>query len=132
MKIKEYGTVVFEQDDIENVLAKMDPEEIDGLAFGVIQLDEEGKILYYSVAEGRLANREPSQVVGKNFFNEVAPCSKRPEFYGRFLEGVKSGHLDVAFEYIFDYKMNPTRVRIRMKKAEKQGEYWLLVRRIGD
>ena len=130
MKIKAPGTVVFELDDIENVLAKLDPEEIDGLAFGVIQLDEEGKILYYSVAEGRIANREPSQVVGKNFFNEVAPCSKRPEFYGRFLEGVKSGHMDVVFEYIFDYKMNPTRVRVRMKKSETKGEYWLLVRRI--
>jgi photoactive yellow protein len=129
MKITELGKVVFGEEDIENVLSKLDPASIDQLAFGAIQVDEDGKILFYNITEGHIANRDPKQMVGKNFFNEVAPCCRRPEFFGRFLEGVKAGHLDVAFEYIFDYKMNPTRVRIRMKNAARPGQYWILVQR---
>ncbi len=82
------------------------------------------------MTEGQIANRKPEQVAGKNFFKEVAPCARRPEFYGRFLEGVKSGQLDAVFEYIFDYKMNPTRVRIRMKKGAANGIFWILVQRL--
>jgi photoactive yellow protein len=132
MKVTEFGKLVFEQDDIQNVLAKLKPEEIDDLTFGVIQVDEDGKILFYSVSESKLAGRDAAQVIGKNFFNDVAPCARRPEFYGRFLEGVKSGRLNVVFEYIFDYKMNPTRVRVRMENTHVKGKYWILVRRVSD
>jgi photoactive yellow protein len=122
--------VSFDTDNIQNSLARLSDKEIDGLAFGAIKLDETGKILFYNAAEGRISGRKPADVVGKNFFNEVAPCTKRPEFYGRFKEGVASGELDTLFEYRFDYKMKPTRVKVHMKKALSGDAYWILVKKI--
>jgi photoactive yellow protein len=132
MKIAEMGKIVFDQQDIENVLAKLEPAELDRLTFGAIQVDSDGKVLFYNATEGDLSKRDPMKIVGKNFFGDVAPCCRRPEFHGRFLEGVESGSLDITFEYLFDYKMNPTRVRIRMTNGSRAGEYWILVRRLND
>ena len=56
-------------------------------------------------------------MIGRNFFNEIAPCCNKPSFRGVFDAGVRSGHLNAIFDYVFDYKMNPTRVKIQMKAA---------------
>lgn len=120
----------FEQDDIDNVLASLSSDQIDDLAFGAIQLDATGKVLAYSKRESEITGRDPKDVIGRNFFQEVAPCTRRPEFHGKFLEGVKSGKLSVIFDYTFDYKMNPTKVRVHMKKAIVGDSYWVLVKRM--
>lgn len=122
--------VQFEQDDIANVLARLDDKAIDQLAFGAIQLDRDGKVLAYSKREASITGRDPKDVIGRNFFTEVAPCTRRPEFYGRFQDGVRSGNMSVMFDYVFDYKMNPTRVRVHMKNALVGDSYWVLVKRI--
>ncbi|MDQ6828767.1 MAG: PAS domain-containing protein [Gemmatimonadota bacterium] len=124
--------IAFDRWDIENVLAEMPPDEMDALPFGVIRLDANGKILYYSAREGELASRRHDDVIGKNFFDEVAPCTKRPEFHGRFVNGVKQGRFAVTFQYTFDYRMNPLSVRVHMKRGE--GEHasavWVMVERV--
>jgi len=120
----------FDQDDIENVLARLDAKAIDTLAFGAIQVDASGKVLAYSQRESQITGRDPKDVIGKNFFADVAPCTRRPEFYGRFQDGVKAGKLSAIFDYVFDYKMNPTRVRVHMKSALIGDTYWILVKRL--
>ena len=120
----------FDQDDIENVLAQLDNSQIDALAFGAIQLDRDGKVLAFSRTESEMTNRDPKDVIGKDFFNEVAPCTRRPEFYGAFQKGVEEGKLSTVFDYVFDYKMNPTKVRVHMKKAMVGDSYWVLVKRL--
>lgn len=120
----------FDANDIENSLSKMNEQQIDNLAFGAIQLDETGKILTYNAAEADLTGRNAKEVIGKNFFDEVAPCTKTKEFYGRFVKGVKEGNLSTMFEYNFDYKMKPLRVMVHMKKAIIGDTYWILVKRL--
>lgn len=66
----------YTQQDVDNVLAKMNPTEIDKLPCGAIQLDKNGNILFYNEAEGDITGRAPKAVIGKNFFNDVAPCTK--------------------------------------------------------
>lgn len=122
--------VKFGADDIENTLAKMSDSQINDLAFGAIQLDATGKVLQYNAAEGEITGRSPDRVIGRNFFRDVAPCTDRPEFRGRFDEGVKSGKLSTIFEYVFDYKMTPTRVKVHMKKALSDDTYWIFVKRV--
>jgi photoactive yellow protein len=116
-------------DELDNVLARMNPKEIEGLAFGAIQLDANGKILFYNAAEGQITGRDPKDVLGKNFFRDVAPCTNSPKFSGVFKAGVAAGNLDTMFEYIFDYKMKPTKVRVHLKKALSGDTYWVIVRR---
>lgn len=122
--------VSFGEDNIENALARMSKAQLDSVAFGAIQLDKDGNILQYNAAEGDITGRDPGQVIGKNFFRDVAPCTNRPEFKGRFTEGVKSGDLNVMFEYTFDYEMKPTKVKVHMKKALTGDTYWVFVKRL--
>ncbi|MDP4527616.1 photoactive yellow protein [Alkalimonas delamerensis] len=123
-------TIRFGGDDIENSLAKMDDQSLDKLAFGAIQLDASGKILQYNAAEGDITGRDPKSVIGKNFFTSVAPCTQSKEFQGRFKEGVQNGNLNTMFEYVFDYQMKPTKVKVHMKKAMAGDSYWIFVKRL--
>ncbi len=122
--------VRFGQEDIDNALQKMSDDDLDGLAFGAIKLDGKGTILQYNAAEGAITGRDPGEVVGKNFFTEVAPCTNQPDFQGRFQKGVESGELNDLFEYTFDYKMAPTKVKVHMKKAITDDSYWVFVKRL--
>ena len=121
--------VQFGNDDIDNTLSKMKEGDLDNLAFGAIQLDANGNILQYNSAEGDITGRDPKAVIGKNFFKDVAPCTDSKEFSGRFKEGVKNGDLNAMFEYTFDYQMQPTKVKVHMKKALAGDSYWILVKR---
>lgn len=125
-----YERVSFDQADLSNVLSRLDAKQIDNLAFGMITLDDKGTVLQYNAAEGAITGRDPKQVIGKNFFTDVAPCTRTEAFYGRFAKGVESGDLNVMFEYTFDYNMAPTRVRVHMKNAPSAGKYWILVKRL--
>lgn len=122
--------VQFGSNDIENKLASMDKGQLDDVAFGAIQLDGNGKIIQYNAAEGNITGRDPSAVVGKNFFTDVAPCTNSKEFKGKFDEGVKNGDLNTMFEYTFDYEMKPTKVKVHMKKALSGDSYWVFVKRL--
>ena len=122
--------VGFDKESIENALKDRGHGAIEDLAFGAIQLDESGTILQYNAAEGDITGRDPNEVKGKNFFTEVAPCTNTDEFYGKFKEGVSSGDLNALFEYVFDYNMMPTKVKVHMKKALSGDTYWVFVKRL--
>ena len=124
------NVVAFGKDDIDNVLGKMSDLEINQLAFGAVQLDSAGKILTYNAAEASITGRTPAGVIGKNFFRDVAPCTNAPTFKGVFDAGVKSGELNTMFEYVFDYNMAPTKVKIHMKKAISGNTFWIFVKRL--
>lgn len=125
MKILKFG-----QSNIENAVSDLSDSEVDELAFGAIQLDANGTIQKYNAAEGDITGRDPDEVIGENFFEDVAPCTKSEEFYGRFKEGVESGELNTIFEYTFDYNMEPTKVKVHMKKALVGDNYWVFVKRL--
>ncbi len=122
--------VKFDQSDIENVLANMSSSEIDGLAFGAVQLDQQGKILQYNSAESDITGRNKDDVIGKNFFTDVAPCTKTPEFFGQFEQVVAGKKDSVLFSYTFDYNMAPTKVSVHIKKALTGDSIWVFVKRI--
>ena len=130
MTVPQLNRVRFDQSDIENVLATLSTDQVDELAFGAIQVDAAGTVLSFNMTESKLTNRDKRDVIGKNFFTDVAPCCNRPGFYGRFVDEVKGQGRSVLFEYIFDYKMNPTKVRVHMKRANTGDSYWFLVSRL--
>lgn len=128
--MKPLEQVKFGKSDIENVIGRMSPKQIDDLAFGAIQLDAAGTILKYNLVEGAMTGRDPRAVIGKNFFKDVAPCTSTPAFEGVFRAGVKEDNLNTMFEYLFDYQMTPTKVRVHMKRAINGGSYWIFVKRL--
>lgn len=122
--------VKFGSDNLANELSGLSSEEIDDLTFGAIRVDGKGDILHYNAAEGDIAGREPKDMIGRNFFSDVAPCTNTEEFEGRFKEGVEQGGLNTTILYTFDYEMEPTQVRVRMQEAADDGVYWILVKRV--
>ncbi len=122
--------VTFGRADIENTLAGMTPEEIDRLPFGAIQVDREGYILLYSATEGALTSRDPETMIGKNFFTDIAPCGQTDAFYGRFRRGIEQGVLNTIFDYTFDDRMTPMKVRIHLKRGFWSNTYWIFVKRL--
>lgn len=128
--MQKLNIVSFGKEDVENVLSKMTPRELDQLTFGAIQLDAKGVVLAYNEMEASITGRKAQDVVGKNFFTEVAPCTDTPRFRGVFDAGVRADDLNTMFEYVFDYRMTPTKVKIHMKKAIRGGSYWIFVKRI--
>jgi len=130
MSISALNVIAFGKDDIDNKLSAMSSTQIDELAFGAIQLDAQGKILRYNEAEAQITGRTASAVIGSNFFRDVAPCTNTAKFKGVFDAGVRTDTLNTMFEYVFDYKMNPTKVKIHMKKALVDGTFWIFVKRL--
>ncbi len=124
---KSRDVVLYERRDIDNALSEMTPAQIDALPFGVIKVDRKGKILLYNATEGLISGRDPARVVGRNFFREIAPCTNRAEFLGRFVEGLKTGKLDTRFKYLFDFRMNPTIVSVHLRNSYHDDNVWIVI-----
>ncbi len=122
--------VKFDSENTANELALMSEQEIDELAFGAVEVDATGTILRYNAAEAEISGRNVSDMIGRNFFSDVAPCTQGPIFEGKFKDGVAAKKLDVQFTYVFDYKMMSTQVRVRMQNASTAGSYWIFVKRV--
>jgi len=123
------NVVKFGKADDLNTLARMNDKQLNALAFGAVELDTTGKIIRYNTTEASITGRDPKAVVGQNFFKDIAPCTNRPEFKGVFDAGVKKGELNTLFEYVFDYQMKPTKVKVHMTKAMSGSSYWIFVKR---
>ncbi|GBF49343.1 photoactive yellow protein [Leptospira ryugenii] len=96
--------------------------------FGIVKVDDSGKILIYNQFESNLANVPIEKAVGKNFFTDIAICTNNRLFYGKFREGVAKGQLDVSFSYVFTYKMKPTNVQIHLYHDPSSKTYWIFVK----
>jgi methyl-accepting chemotaxis protein len=126
----------FSKQDIERQLSNINETNIDELAFGAIKLDKEGKILKYNQAEGDIVGRDPQGTIGKNFFDDVAPCTKTSNFYGRFQKGVRAGSLNESFEFLFTKSaanpdLKPTKVQVMMQNDLREKDaFWVFVKRM--
>jgi photoactive yellow protein len=104
--------------------------ELDLLPVGTILLDGEGTILRYNETEASLSRHAREEVLGKNFFRDVAPCTRVREFQGRFEEGVAAGELDVTFGYRFRFPDDRIKdVTVSMRYQPESGNVWVLVER---
>ena len=119
--------IPFGSQDVDNILNR-EPQRAEYLPFGAVLLDRQGTIVKYNKAESIIANRNPADVIGKNF-NEIAPCAKGKRFHGEFLKFHQTGQINVMFDYRFAYKGADVGVRIHLK-SQPDGQYcWLFVKR---
>ena len=112
--------------------------ELDALPFGVIALDEEGTILRYNLYESRFARLDRNQVVGRNFFSEVARCTRGEAFEGRFRTFVAAGSGGASgaaagtlrFQFLFDFAFGAQEVTIELVRAASGPRFYLLINRL--
>lgn len=104
--------------------------ELDELTHGVIALDPRGRILRYNLAEASLARLDRHSVIGRLFFDEVAPCTKTPAFFGAFQRMVEQGTAGVPrFGYLLDFKFGAQECDVEMVKARSAPRYYVFVTR---
>ena len=122
------ATLAFNSKDIRRKLPFLNDRELNALPFGVIKVDDAGKILFYNKYESELANVPVHEAMGKNFFTQLAPCSNSRLFYGYFKEGIVAGSLDKSYMYTFSYKMKPTLVRVHLYR-DSTGNNWVMIQK---
>lgn len=94
-------------------LARISPRELDGLPYGAILMDSAGRIVAYNDTESRMARLPVEAVLGRNFFTEVAPCTRVKEFEGRFRAlAAGQGHEITTFEFTFPFPFGAQRVSV--------------------
>jgi two-component system, cell cycle sensor histidine kinase and response regulator CckA len=106
---------------------EVDFATLDLLPYGIIVVDEGGKILYYNAREEEIARRRREDVLGKNFFTEVAPCTQVLEFYGRFQETMQRDGLVADFHFHFPFPERPREVEITLTSFQKDGSNLCLI-----
>lgn len=109
----------------------LDDAELDELPFGVVCLDAEGTILRYNLAEARLARLDRNSVVGRDFFEEIAPCTATDAFQGEFERFVEGAHAALVhrFSYLFDFKFGAQEVDVELVASPDRQRFYLLINR---
>jgi photoactive yellow protein len=132
--------IQFEGADISGVMDRLPDSERNRLPFGVVKLDTNGVILEYNMAEAEISGVRQQDVIGKNFFLDVAVCTQRPEFYGKFRDSMDNQKvLNLIFDYEFQNALyaavhEPIKVRVHMFSSYELGGkkiVWLMVKRVG-
>jgi photoactive yellow protein len=122
------GALNYDDDDVGEKLRHASEEQLNGANFGIIQIDDEGEVLFFNQYESDLSGVDPEDARGRNFFTQVAPCTNNRLFRGRFKKGVRRGDLDETFTYTYTYKMRPTLVDVRLYRDDS-GNNWILVQK---
>nr|WP_269156170.1 phosphonate transporter [Pandoraea apista] len=99
---------------------------MDALPFGVIGFTSDAIVTTYNATESRNAGLSPQRVLGKHFFEEVAPCMNNFMVAQRFDDMVE---LDDIIPYVLTLRMRPTPVRLRLLKTPRCATRFVLIER---
>lgn len=108
-------------------IPRLSEAQLGAMPFGVIELDPDGVVLIYNKAEEALSGMASSQVVGKNFFRDVAPCTSVKQFEGRFRAFISSQSEPETFDFTFRFPGRTTKVSIAFVRSER-GSAFVLVK----
>ena len=122
------STVDFDAPDLAATIEGLSQYELDNLPFGVILIDREGTVLFYSATEARLSGYGMGPM-GKNFF-DVSRCPGREDLRSRIMRAMEEGPVDLEFGWPGDLADPKRDIRIRVQSARRGGA-WIFVERDG-
>jgi len=119
--------VLFDADDLVDQIESFSQDQLDHLPFGVILIDCEGTVLFYSETEARQSGygRNP---IGQNLF-AIAACFDVDDFRGRIERAMEEGNVDLEFGWVGDYADPDRDLRIRVMSAKSRAGIWIFVQR---
>ena len=106
----------------------LDEADLDALPFGLIEIDSAGCVLRYNSAEQVLSGKPSADVVGKNFFTEIAPCTAIEAFMGRLSSFLASDAEPESFQFAFVFPTGTVNVSIAFVNSGR-GSSFVLVKR---
>jgi photoactive yellow protein len=118
--------VDFDAPNLAAEIEQLSRDELDHLPFGVILLDREGTVLFYSQTEARQSGYGKIPT-GENLF-ALSDCFAGDEFRGRIMRAMEKGSIDLEFGWKGDFD-DPTRdLRFRIQSSS-DGGIWIFIER---
>ena len=121
------NAVRFDAADLVKQIENLSRYQLDTLPFGVILIDREGTIMFYSKTESQKSGygKDPT---GQNLF-AISACMAENDFHGRIKRASDEGPVDLEFGWSGDYD-DPTRdLRLRVISASDNNNIWIFVER---
>jgi hypothetical protein len=120
-------SVDFDAPDLGAQLDALSGRERDALPFGLILLDREGVIQFYSETEKRQA-KYLGQKIGQNFF-DMAKRPNKDELRQSIMRAMEEGSpVDLEFGWAGDHSDPKRQFRLRVQSA-RTGGVWLCFER---
>lgn len=118
-------------DNLHVWLDEAGDDELDGLPFGVIGLDADGRVARYSNYEAVMAGLATAEVLGRHFFDEIGRCMSNGMVAKRLDDALARGEtLDTTIDYVFALRDQITPVKLRMLSTPDSPLRYLLVQRL--
>jgi photoactive yellow protein len=118
--------VDYEAPDLAARIEKLSQYDLDNLPFGVILLDAEGVIQFYSATEARQSGYG-SLPLGQKFF-EISRCAGKNDFQAQIVRAQENGHVDLEFAMPGDFDDATRELRVRVQSA-RNGGVWMFMQR---
>ena len=96
----------------------------ESLPIGVVAMTADTRVVVFNEHEEKLAGRKRERVLGRRFFEEIAPCMNVRELAGKFRDKVQQATLDETIEFSvpFAHASQPRDVIVRMRSFLVGGE----------
>jgi photoactive yellow protein len=120
------ASIDFDAPDLAALVEQASQFELDHLPFGVIRLDHEGIVLFYSATEARLSGYGMTPL-GKNFF-EVGRNPANGDLRNRIMAALEKGQVDLEFGWTGDLADPHRDLRIRVQSS-RSGGVWMFIER---
>lgn len=118
--------VDFNAPDLAAQIENLNQAELDELPFGVVLLDREGTVMFYSATEARLSGYGMTPL-GKNFF-EVGRNPRNGDLRARIMGAMEQGKVNLDFGWTGDLTDPQRDLSIRVQSS-RQGGVWMFIDR---
>jgi photoactive yellow protein len=88
--------------------------DYDQLPFGAIALSPDGKVVTYNAAESAFSGLNPSDVIGRDFFRDIAPCARVQKFGGVIESAEPGSTIDTSLVFTFRFVQGWRQAKIRI------------------
>lgn len=119
----------FAPGDIWNGLGDATERSFSRLPFGAFTLDLAGRVIAYAPIVGEDGGPAAARIVGRTFFEEVAPWARNPHIYSRFMDAVETGQIQCLFDFVTEPCPLPLRVHMCMLRAPAASVVRIFIRR---
>lgn len=99
--------------------------DLDSLPYGVIKLDRQCRVIFFSKTEARLSGHNVP--VGQNLF-DFSPCPNREELRAQIKRAKENAPADLELAWVGDLNDPLREMRIRVQSA-RDGGVWMFIER---
>lgn len=114
----------FADPELLDWLLEATEDDIERLPFGVVGMDQQLICTLYNEFESHKAGLPAERVVGRPFFEEIAPCMNNALVSDKLLED--SGR-DETLAYTLSVRIKPTDVTLRLLARKGEAQKFLII-----